>query len=49
MVLGEMPKQREAPAAAPEAEADRIEVPKLGLMLASAHGHGSALANPDHA
>jgi hypothetical protein len=36
MVLGVMPKQHEAPAAAPEADADRIDMPKPGLMLASA-------------
>jgi serine protease Do len=36
LTLGEMPKQHEARAAAPKADADRVEAPKLGLMLASA-------------
>ncbi len=31
-----MPKQHEARAAAPKADADRVDAPKLGLMLASA-------------
>jgi serine protease Do len=39
LTLGEMPKEREArAAAAPEADTDGTGVPKLGLMLASA-GH----------
>ena len=36
LTLGEMPKQHEARAAAPKADADRVDAPKLGLMLASA-------------
>ena len=36
LTLGEMPKQHEARAAAPKADADRADAPKLGLMLASA-------------
>ena len=36
LTLGEMPKQREARAAAPKADADRVDALKLGLMLASA-------------
>jgi serine protease Do len=36
LTLGEMPKQPEARAAAPEADADRVDAPKLGLMLAAA-------------
>ena len=31
-----MPKQHETRAAAPKADADRVDAPKLGLMLASA-------------
>lgn len=36
LTLGEMPKQHETRAAAPKADADRVDAPKLGLMLASA-------------
>jgi serine protease Do len=36
LTLGEMPKQHEARAAEPTADADRIDAPRLGLMLASA-------------
>jgi serine protease Do len=37
LTLGETPKQHEASrAAAPKADADRVDAPKLGLMLASA-------------
>src|SRR5262249_14252052 len=33
LTLGEMPKRHEARAAAPNAERDRVDTPKLGLML----------------
>src|SRR6516164_34857 len=36
LTLGEMPKQHETRAAAPKAEVDRADAPRLGLMLASA-------------
>ncbi len=36
LTLGEMPKQNEARAEAPKADADGAETPKLGLMLAAA-------------
>lgn len=36
LTLGEMPKQNEARAAAPDTEVSAIEAPKLGLMLAAA-------------
>jgi serine protease Do len=36
LTLGEMPKQQQARAAEPKANADRVDAPKLGLMLASA-------------
>jgi serine protease Do len=42
LTLGEMPKQHEARAAAPKADADRVDPPKLGLMLASAEGVAGA-------
>ena len=36
LTLGEMPKQHEARAVAPESDASATEAPKLGLMLAAA-------------
>jgi serine protease Do len=36
LTLGEMPKQNETRAAAPKTDADRVDAPKLGLMLVSA-------------
>lgn len=36
LTLGEMPNQPEARAAAPQTDVDRVDTPKLGLMLAAA-------------
>jgi serine protease Do len=42
LTLGEMPKQHEARAEAPKADADNADTPKLGLMLSAAENVAGA-------